>query len=181
MTSDVNRKPGVRTWPEPVTAEAVLAFLEDVASGRANVGTDYAWTHRNMAPYRPATMSPEDEVRVWQAYRRCAAGFEASAWCRRRRLLLGMFFLVDFRSRDAEEAFKRSVGMVSMKELMTFCGRRLPHFYYEWAFDVLPLSKKSFGVHALKGFRLSPDHVRTFKKLEQCKKDLYVAKAVQES
>jgi len=180
-----------------VTPANALGLLERIASGVQKVGTSYAWVHENMAPGERALLSPGQEAEAWRLYRRFAetveprAGFSGRmGGCvangpeqRRRRALTGMFFLVEFRSQDAavRELFERSVGRVSLKELIGFCGRRIPHFYYEWAFGVLPLSGKLFGPDALRHFAESPDHRRTFVKLDLEKRELLSVKAVMES
>ncbi len=176
-------------------ASAALELLEGIATGAVRVGKTYAWTHEAMSPSTRAVLDPEEEVLAWTKYRRYAEPLEpnvrfsprdgvANSWeLRRRRVLMGMFFLFEFRSQDeaVRKLFQASVGRVSLRELMTFCGRRMPHFYFEWAFEVLPLSGKTFGPDALEHFKLSPDHRRTFAKLDEEKQNLLHVRRVMES
>jgi hypothetical protein len=177
-----------------MTPQRAQALLDRIATGELRVGTKYEWIHENMSPRERALLSADGEVLAWETYRRFAAsvepkaGFGRDGVCngpeyRRRRVLMGMFSLVEFRSQDDEirELFQRSVGQVSLQELMRFLGARMPHFYYAWAFDVLPASKITFGKDALSGLAGSPDHVRTFRHLDRLKQDLLAVRRVMES
>jgi hypothetical protein len=177
-----------------VTPAHAQALLDRIATGELKVGTKYAWTHENMSPKERALLSADGEVLAWETYRRFAASVEPKAGFtkdgisnnpeyRRRRVLMGMFSLIEFRSQcqEVRELFKRSVGQISLQELMRFCGARMPHFYYAWAFDVLPVSKVTFGKDALSGLAGSPDHVRTFRHLDRLKQDLLAVRRVMDS
>ena len=147
-----------------------------------------------MSPDSRATLSFENEIRAWEIYRRFAKTVEPDTKFyrdgvgngdeqKRRRILMGMFSLVEFRSQDAEvkRLFQLSVGQFSLQEIVRVCGVRMPHFYYEWAFEVLPISMKTFGPVALKNICESPDHRRTFNKLDMEKRNLLSVKKVMES
>lgn len=173
---------------------AALELLDKIATGRLKVGTTYAWTHAHMSPQQRALLSEDGEIKAWEKYRQFAESVESKvrfskkgvanrAERQRRRVLMGMFELIEFRSRHPtiKELFQKSVGQVSLRELMTFCGPKIPHFYYKWAFDVLPMSKKTFGPDTLKKFVYSPDHRRTFRTLDRINQDLFTARKVMES
>ncbi len=173
---------------------SVMRFLTAVRDGREKVGHTYGWVQEKAPDGLRASMAPWMEAEAWSLYREWARGVEVRVKfgrkgvgngheMRRRRLLMWMFFAVEFRSQDdyVRQQFQLSVGRLSLMELMRFVGLRMPHFYYRWAFDVLPLSSKQFGPESFRHLESSPDHRREFRSMAVEKQNLLAVKKVMES
>lgn len=101
----------------------------------------------------------------------------------RRNALFGVVRLVEFRSDDPESRvlFQQCFGQVSIQWLIDQCGKSAPPHFYRWAFDVLPLSAKTFGSVALRKFVGSKEHQAVFEELEEEKRNLLEVRRVMES
>ena len=172
----------------------VLDTLQKITSGEVKIGKTRAWTYSVMGAKAAARISSWDEILCWELYRKWAdpiepncrfdrAGVSNFSEYKRRRFMMGMFFLIEFRFQEprCKELFQKSFGSLSLREFMTVCGVRVPNFYYEWAFETLPVSKVLFGPGVLEVFAQSPDHIRTFKKLDTLKQDLLTVRRIHES
>jgi hypothetical protein len=149
-------------------------------------------------PKEPVELTPEEELEIWRRYGQDLSvhllrgssfsqkdGTANNVEQRRRWSLFSLFYLFKFRSEDSaiRGHFQRNFGSLSMKWFAQVVGDRAPTFYYEWAYQFLPSSKKVFGSQFIRLFLSSPDHLDVFKKIrpKMAKKiDLLMIQSVME-
>jgi hypothetical protein len=185
---------------KPDPAITVLNALQTILDKKEKIEATYEWpakwSKKILRPIgsKKPKLAEKDQIAVWELYRQWAItvepkckfnrdGIGNSSERKRRRFLATVFFLVDFDSTcdQCKELFQKSIGRVSLKELMFFPGKEMPTWYFEWAFAVLPVTKITFGPDALAGFKKSLPHLATFSHLDKLKRDILMVNRIMTS
>jgi hypothetical protein len=136
--------------------------------------------------------TPEQELEIWEHFRKLCErvspkctfnkdGIASGTERRRRMTMCALFGAVDFRSRDEDlgEVFRSAFGGATISWMVTYCGKNIPPWYYEWAWRAIPdIDGKIWGPKALQKLEGSEEHLAVFRELEPLKKNHLLVKRI---